>query len=142
MNPKSQGVAASFRHSHESGNPGLPGPQRLLWTPAFAGVTITFRKDGIHFGSGSLEVAGSVDADRRRAGADLIDGFDAAQHRGGHVAPAGDEGGKPAGLAADHEEVDVVGARHDRNPRPRLALVPFRQVAIVDLSVALIEGEV
>src|SRR6266851_8360882 len=110
MNPKAQGVAASFRHSRESGNPGLPGPQRLLWTPAFAGVTITFRKDGIHFGSGSLEVAGAVDADRRLAGTALIDGFDAAQHRGGHVAPAGDEGGKPAGPAADHEEVDVVGA--------------------------------
>src|SRR6266436_2329193 len=53
MNPKSQGVAASFRHSRESGNPGLPRPQRSLWTPAFAGVTITFWKDGIHFGSGS-----------------------------------------------------------------------------------------
>src|SRR6202011_5984655 len=87
------------------------------------------------------DVAGAVDADRRLASAIALDGFDIAQYRRGHMTPAGDEGGETAGPAADDKEVDVVGARHDRNARPRLALVPFRQVAIVDLAVAFAEGE-
>ena len=33
----------------------------------------------------------------------------------GHMAPAGDEGREAAGLAAYHEQMDVVGARHDRD---------------------------
>src|SRR5690349_5863792 len=84
------------------------------------------------------EIAGAVDTDR---GFRPTGGFDAAQYRRRHVAPAGDERGKPAGLAADHKEVDVVGARHDRDPRVGLALVPFRQIAVVDLAVALFEAD-
>ena len=47
---------------------------------------------------------------------------------------------RPA-VAARDEQVDVVGARHDRDPRVGLAPVPDRQVAVVDLAVAVLERE-
>src|SRR5215469_17862559 len=81
----------------------------------------------------SSQIARAVDADRAGGAA----AFDAAEHRCGHVAPAGDEGGETAGGAADHKEVDVVGAGHDRDARFQLALVPARQVAVVDPAVAV-----
>src|SRR5512146_323863 len=62
------------------------------------------------------EIARAVDADGRAVAAGAVD---AAQHWRGHVAPAGDEGGEAAGGAADDEQVDVVGARHDRDVRVR-----------------------
>src|SRR6516162_9487798 len=37
--------------------------------------------------------------------------------------------------------MDMIGARHDRDPGTRLALVPSRQVAVVDPAVALAEGQ-
>src|SRR5688500_239902 len=68
---------------------------------------------------------GAVDASRR-AGASFSD---LTQDRRGHVAPPRDEGREASRLAADHEEVDVLRARHDRDARLRVALVPDRQVA-------------
>jgi len=61
------------------------------------------------------DIAGAVDADRRLVCAVAVDRFDAAQHRRRHVAPTRDEGGKPARLTADHKEMNVVRAGHDRN---------------------------
>src|SRR5574341_768792 len=86
------------------------------------------------------EVAGTVDAARaglRRPAA----AFDFAQHGRAHVAPARDEGREAPGLAADDEQVDVLRARHDRDVRVELALVPDREAAVVDLAVAVVEGE-
>ena len=37
--PTPQHMLMLGRHSRESGNPGLQGPQRLPWTPASAGAT-------------------------------------------------------------------------------------------------------
>ena len=47
---------------------------------------------------------------------------------------------RPA-CAADDEQVDVVRARHDGNAAVRVALVPFRQVAVVDPAVAVVPGD-
>src|SRR3546814_14512050 len=68
--------------------------------------------------------------------------FRSAQHRARHVAPSRNEGGETARLAADTEQVDVVRARHRRNRGVELAPVPFGQAAIVDLAVAVLEGDV
>src|SRR5262252_8845229 len=38
------GIISYFRRSREGGNPGAATPQRLPWTPAFAGATITCRQ--------------------------------------------------------------------------------------------------
>src|SRR5262249_13434291 len=71
-----------------------------------------------------LQKTRAIDADRRLG---LGGGFDAAQHRRGHVAPAGNKGGEPSGVATDHEKVDVVGAGHDRDACLGLAPIPSRQ---------------
>src|SRR5262245_49491334 len=88
--------------------------------------------------SSGSELAGPVDADRsldrRRA-------VDAAKDGAAHVAPAGDEGGEASSLAARDEQVDLVGTGHDGDPRVELALVPDRQVAVVDPAVPVLEGE-
>ena len=65
----------------------------------------------------SSQIARAVDADRRRA---LPLRPSMLRSTGdGHMAPAGDKGREPAGGAADHEQVDVVRARHDRDARRR-----------------------
>src|SRR5215813_8658464 len=88
--------------------------------------------------SSRSEIAGAVDArrplDRRRA-------VDAAENGTAHVTPAGDEGREAAGLAARDEQVDVVGARHDGDARVELALVPDREIAVVDSTVPVLERE-
>src|SRR5947207_4024757 len=43
------------RHSRESGNPG-PRSQRLPWTPAFAGVTISISPDPVALDRGAVEL--------------------------------------------------------------------------------------
>src|ERR1700704_7156634 len=61
-------MLGSGRHSRESGNPGASGKppaagtqeqldptEKLLWTPAFAGVTITYGFHCIHFGPASQD---------------------------------------------------------------------------------------
>src|SRR5262249_22188030 len=57
------------------------------------------------------DITGAIGADQPLLR--LGSGLDATQHGGRHVAPAGDESGKPAGLATDDEQMDVVRARHD-----------------------------
>src|ERR1700716_3614449 len=84
------------------------------------------------------QIAGAVDADGRAVAAAS---FDAAQDRRRHVAPARDKGRETSGRAADHEQMDVIGARHDRDARLQFALVPARQVAVVDPAVTVVEGE-
>src|SRR5438874_13101084 len=84
------------------------------------------------------QIARAVDADGRAIAAAS---FDAAQDRRRHVAPARDKGRETSGRAADDKQVDVVGARHDRDARLQFALVPARQVAVVDPAVTVVEGE-
>src|SRR5436305_12288038 len=84
------------------------------------------------------QIAGAVDADGRAVAAAS---FDAAQDRRRHVAPARDKGRETPGRAADDKEMDVVGARHDRDTRLQFALVPARQVAAVDAAVAMVEAQ-
>src|SRR5437763_16851606 len=83
-------------------------------------------------------ITGAVDADRRAVARAVLD---MAQHRRRHVAPSWDEGGKPPRRAADDKQVNVIGARHDRDARIQFALVPARQVAVVDAAVAVVESQ-
>src|SRR6266852_9611676 len=68
------------RHSRESGNPGASGKppavrapegldpiEKLPWTPAFAGVTITTGNHCIHFRPASEEAPSAVSKDARRS---------------------------------------------------------------------------
>src|SRR3974390_1673117 len=83
------------------------------------------------------QITRSVNADRTRRPA----AFYAAQHRRRHVPPAGNKGREPPGGAADYEEMDVIRARHNRNAGVEVALVPARQIAVIDLAVAVLKGK-
>src|SRR6516225_9897292 len=85
----------------------------------------------------SSQIARSVNAGRTRRPA----AFYAPQHRRRHVPPTWNEGREPAGGAADDEKMDVIRARHNRNAGVEVALVPARQIAVVNLAVAVLEGE-
>src|SRR3954469_12620664 len=63
-------------------------------------VSMAFPSDGTN-------AAGAVRPVRCRGLADRL------HHRRVHVPPTRDEGGEPPGMAADHEQVNVVRARHD-----------------------------
>src|SRR5262249_44464530 len=90
-----------------------------------------------------INMAASPDNLKRACavGAAVVGGshwVDRLEHRRAHVAPAGNEGGEASGASAHHEQMDVVGRGHDRDPRVRIALEPFRQVPVIDLAIAVI----
>src|SRR5580704_17472534 len=62
---------------------------------------------------------------------------DGLQHRRTHVAPPGDKSREAPCMPADDEEMNPIRRFHNRNAAIRIALVPFRKIAIVDLAVAM-----
>src|SRR5262245_28225185 len=93
------------------------------------------RKTGAHFfPENALEPAGTVGACLQSR----IDFADGSEHRRTHVAPSGNEGGKTSSVSTNDKEMDPVRALDHRNAAVRVALVPLREIAIVDLAVAVI----
>ena len=68
--------------------------------------------------------------------------IEASQHWCAHVAPAREKCRKTAGSTSCNEEMNIVWCWHDRNSRTRFPFVPFRQVAVIDLTVATMKTDV
>src|ERR1700735_351136 len=86
-------------------------------------------------GAPSLQLAHAVSAFVVRDCCGFCDGL---QHRRTHVAPPRDKGREAPCIPADDEEMNPIRRFHNRNAAIRIALVPFREIPIVDLAVAVV----